>query len=74
MKQKKEKQTKKQKNKQIINNIKSWKTEINKTNKQMLIKGKEEKMLTSSINKKAKKVLEKRETMLRKWKLNSYQE
>jgi len=32
----------------------------------MLIKGKEEKMLTSSINKKAKKVLEKRETMLRK--------
>ena len=47
MKQKKEKQTKKQKNKQIINNIKSWKTEINKTNKQMLIKGKEERMLTS---------------------------
>ena len=40
----------------------------------MLIKGKEERMLTIKINKKAKMVLEKREPMLRKRKLNSYQE
>jgi hypothetical protein len=38
----------------------------------MLIKGKEEGVLISKINKKAKMVLEKREQMLRKRKLNSY--
>ena len=47
MKPKKVKQTTKEQNKQTINNIKTWKTDINKTNKQMLIKGKEERMLTS---------------------------